>query len=91
MLNSLVGEHMEGQDLHAPSNKSRTEPLFLLVLLSCSLYNTLMTAGELFSLGFRSQVPTWDAQAVSAVGVVLRDRALSLGGLHWPQRASELS
>ena len=39
----------------------------------------------------RSQVPTWDAQAVSAVGVVLRDRALSLGGLHWPQRASELS
>ena len=55
MLNSLVGEHMEGQDLHAHSNKSRTEPLFLLVLLSCSLYNTLMTAGELFSLGFISQ------------------------------------
>ena len=55
MLNFLVGEHVRGQDLHAPSDKSRTEPPFLLVLLSCSLYNTLMTAGELFSLGFISQ------------------------------------
>ena len=32
-----------------------------------------------------------DGQVVSAVGVVLWDGALSPGGLHWPQRASELS